>query len=249
MTRAGEPSHCIEFRCLLEEALSGRADPPRLTELGWHEHLLGCGDCRGLLEAEEALELLLASLPDPKLPPDLRRRVLLRLRAGRQEPLESLLDLDHVEVPGGLARATTDALRERLVTGIDPLEAQLDALLEAARPMEVPDGLSQRVLAGIEGERVAIARRSRFLALRGGGAVLRAAAAVLVGVSTFAIWTHFDRPDSFDRAVASVRDEDVIQSLAVLDYWDALQELDPVERDIVVQLDLTDVALFTEGVR
>ena len=127
MTRAGEPSHCIEFRCLLEEALSGRADPPRLTELGWHEHLLGCGDCRGLLEAEEALELLLASLPDPKLPPDLRRRVLLRLRAGRQEPLESLLDLDHVEVPGGLARATTDALRERLVTGIDPLEAQLDA--------------------------------------------------------------------------------------------------------------------------
>lgn len=249
MARAGDPSPCIEFRCLLEEALAGRPDPPRLTELGWHEHLLGCGDCRDLLEAEEALELLLASLPDPKLPPDLRRRVLVRLRAGRQEPLESLLDLDHVDVPAGLARATTDGLRERLVTGVDPVEAQLDALLEFARPIEVPEGLSRRVLVGIEEDRVAHARRSRFLALRGGGAALRAAAAVLVGVSTFAIWTHFDRPDSFDRAVARVRDEDVIQSLAVLDYWDALQELDPVERDIVVQLDLTDAALFTEGVR
>ena len=66
---------CMGFRQQLEALLGGRPDPERLTVLGWHEHLLSCGACREILEQEEALELLLASLPDPQLPPDLSRRL------------------------------------------------------------------------------------------------------------------------------------------------------------------------------
>ena len=74
---------CRQFRMLLERLLVGRAFPDRLVELSWHEHLLSCGACRELLEAEEALELLLRSLPAPELPPDLSRRLLARLKAER----------------------------------------------------------------------------------------------------------------------------------------------------------------------
>ena len=59
--------NCIAFRRELERALRGA--PARTAvgegtaELGWHHHLLSCVACRDLLAAEQALEVLLASLP------------------------------------------------------------------------------------------------------------------------------------------------------------------------------------------
>jgi len=112
---------CSRFRSLLEAALAGVADPPGLARLGWHAHLLGCAECRDLLEAEEALELLLASLPEPKLPLDLSRRVVLRLQAasmpaaGALDALDALLDLDAgPRVPPGLARDVRRRLEPEL---------------------------------------------------------------------------------------------------------------------------------------
>ena len=63
-------------------------------ELAWHEHLLGCAECQGLLRSEEVLEELLASLPVPHLPPDLTRRVLQRLQRERSasDGLDQLLE-------------------------------------------------------------------------------------------------------------------------------------------------------------
>ena len=59
-------SNCREFRRLLERELSPDT-PAELTTLSWHEHLLSCESCRELLREEEALEVLLASLPLPSL--------------------------------------------------------------------------------------------------------------------------------------------------------------------------------------
>ena len=68
-------SACRSFRTLLEERLRGRPAPRQLSELSWHEHLVGCAACRTLFETEEALEVLLATLPDPRLPPEVKRRL------------------------------------------------------------------------------------------------------------------------------------------------------------------------------
>ncbi|MCB9914947.1 MAG: hypothetical protein H6828_07330 [Planctomycetes bacterium] len=110
---------CRDFLAALSRALEGRPQPERLTRLSWHEHLLGCAPCRDLLEREEALEDLLATLPEPKLPPDLARRVLLRL--GVDAGLDALLDLDAAEAPAGLAG--------RVLAGVRA-ERALDALLD-----------------------------------------------------------------------------------------------------------------------
>lgn len=95
---------CRSFRALLESKLAGRPDPGSLRSLSWHEHLLGCAACRALLEDEEALEGLLATLPEPRLPPEIKRRVLVALARSRavDAELDRLLDLD----PGSLAPTT-----------------------------------------------------------------------------------------------------------------------------------------------
>lgn len=144
---------CIEFRTLLErelmksEALPTSAD---LTSLSWHEHLLGCEDCRELLRAEEALEELLSSLPQPTLPPHLAERVLLRLRTTRRAlGLDDLLELDgELASPAGLSdRILANLAAER--TGDD---GKLDRLLDR-HTVEAPPGLAARVLAGLEAQR------------------------------------------------------------------------------------------------
>ena len=126
---------CEAFRRALEACLAGRPDAARLTELGWHDHLLSCGDCRELLAQEEALELLLASLPTPALPPELTSRVLGRLRE-KEQVLDGLLDLDQVAVPSNLSARVREA-------------ARLDALLDLAAPVDVPADLAGRTLAGV----------------------------------------------------------------------------------------------------
>jgi len=154
---------CSSFRSLLEQKLAGRPDPSSLRSLAWHEHLLGCGACRTLLEDEEALEGLLATLPDPRLPPEIRRRVLVALARSRNEEdaLDRLLDLDHDTLaPTGLARGVLDGLaarRAEIAAGRD--EDPLEHLLVAGDTVDVPSGLAGSVLASLEHARRAGAER------------------------------------------------------------------------------------------
>jgi hypothetical protein len=151
---------CREFRALLELVLEGGAVERSLSELAWHEHLLACGECRNLLQAEEALEILLATLPEPKLPEHLARRVISRLRDARKADsrLDALLDLDRTErAPDRLAASVLARLRperERSAeTVLAAAEKKLDRLLDLDREIEAPAGLAQRVLAGLQSER------------------------------------------------------------------------------------------------
>lgn len=259
---------CMEFRQQLEALLGGRPDPERLTVLGWHEHLLACGACREILEQEEALELLLASLPDPQLPPDLSRRLLRRLRQAESEAsdakdgaLESLLAMDEVAIPTGLA----DRVREGVAQA--RREDRLDALLERALSVEVPQDLGQRVLAGLERERDRDLLSPMASPSRAGGRVLpmnrgfllKLAAAILVGASGVALWRGTlgladkssetpngllvqEQGDGLPQ-MASL-DEEVIEHLSELLYWESIESLGPMERDLLSQLDLTDEALL-----
>lgn len=140
-SQQGQSHPCHDFRGALSRALEGKPQPAELAVLAWHEHLLGCRECRELLEREEALEMLLATLPEPKLPPDLTRRVVKRLDHEVQPSLEldALLELDGATVPVGLAARVEAGARG---------EAALDALLDRDE-VEVPQGLSARVILGV----------------------------------------------------------------------------------------------------
>ena len=156
---------CHDFREALTRALRGRPVPPALVSLSWHEHLLGCQDCRELLQREEALEVLLATLPDPKLPPELTERLVARLAAVREDAgdaqlcaagLDSLLDLSEAQVPAGMSA--------RVLAGLEA-ERSLDALLGLDPEPVVPEDLGARVLAGLgRGE---AAQLDRLLELAG----------------------------------------------------------------------------------
>ncbi len=138
-------SQCRQFRASLERCLIGRPSPSRLAELSWHEHLFACGECRRVLEVEEALETLLASLPEPHLSPVLRDRVLARLRAERR--LDTLLALDEaVAPPADLARGVLARLAQERHAAAD---TRLDRLLELDRAA-APAGLAQRTLASLK---------------------------------------------------------------------------------------------------
>ena len=124
---------CQDFRQRLRVALEGslRSEVSSLDSvrpLAWHEHLFTCHECRDLLEAEEALEHVLASMPAPTIPRELAQRLLLRLGTQRSAP--------------ELASGNVD----------------LDSLLEIAQPIEIPADLSGRVLQKLHGERSAAAQ-------------------------------------------------------------------------------------------
>ncbi|MEM7516310.1 MAG: hypothetical protein AAF368_05225 [Planctomycetota bacterium] len=141
---------CREFRSVLERTL--REGSAGLAPLQWHEHLLGCGVCSELLRSEEALEMLLSSLPDPHLPPHLAQRVLMRLDASRldlkkeQRGLDELLDLDRALIqPEGLSARVLHGVRG----AAEADEKRLEALLDLDRDLLAPEGLSDRVLSGV----------------------------------------------------------------------------------------------------
>jgi hypothetical protein len=147
---------CQDFRRLLEGRLARRAAPERLADLAWHEHLFTCEACRAILDTEEALESLLASLPEPRLEPAVRDRVLARLRDVRdEERLDRLLDLaDTARAPEGLAgRVLADvSARAR--------DERLDRLLDLD-VVTVPEGLAQRTRNALR-----LAQRAPALAQR-----------------------------------------------------------------------------------
>ncbi len=217
---AGYNKGCGEFRAALSRALEGLPVPEELTVLGWHEHLLSCEECRQLLEREEALEELLATLPQPKLPPDLTRRVLQRLREGSGS-LDRLLELADAAPPAGLTERVTAGLRaeralDRLldadaVSVPEGLAARVRAgiaveqLLELDPEPVVPEGLSARVLGALERERwqPVETTASRFRVLR--SPIFYAAAAGLVFmVTSLVVWMGRERvtdPGGDDRIV------------------------------------------------
>ncbi len=213
-------SDCKDFRAALEAELLGRPSQEKLVGLSWHAHLLSCGDCRDLLEKEEALEALLASLPEPRLPEALARRVLVRLRADRavEIRLDSLLDLDRRLVPdrGDPARApeglAADILArlapERAAQVARTADARLEALLELDREIEVPDGLSSRLL-----RRLDVHRRAPVSSL---SSRLRRS------------WLYAAAAGRGELAVQGERppDPQMLAALDVLEQWDLLMQDD-----------------------
>lgn len=178
-------AHCRDFRLLLERRLTGRPAPERLVELSWHQHLFTCAECRALLDAEEALESLLASLPEPRLAPEVRERVLARLSISRQEEgLDRLLDAALAEAPPAhLARNVLAGLAVRGAVGARADE--LDRLLDLD-VVEAPAGLSTRTLSAL---RLARRAANRPRTIRRAVAVF-AAAAVVAAV----IWIALQKP-------------------------------------------------------
>jgi hypothetical protein len=203
-------SACRTFRRELELALEGRPRPEHLTALSFDVHLLACSECRDLLESEQALEALLASLPEPRLPEAMARRVLARLR--RDARLDSLLEAaPEPDVPAGLAA--------RVLAGVSEETDPLDRLLDAVPAPEVPAGLASEVLAGVR----AAERRARFRPVRRIGVALLAAAAVLL------VFLLLDREPPAARretelaeaADAELSDE-FLAAFDVLENWDHL---------------------------
>lgn len=150
---------CLEFRARLAQALGARAQRVFAPELEWHTHVLTCGECRALLESEQALEHVLASLPRPTLPPDLALRVLERLAAQRVDAeLDRTLDLALRERADG-DLAAPEELASELLARLAPARAQadrerrlaaaLDELLDRVPASRAPRGLSARVLKGL----------------------------------------------------------------------------------------------------
>jgi hypothetical protein len=204
---------CRDFRSALAVALG---EGPRGTRaLGWHEHLLGCGDCRALLASEEALDALLASLPEPALEPGAAARVLARLaseRAAPRDELDSLLEA----LPAG----APPELPARVLSGLRPAraEAALDALLGRWESVPAPADLAARTLARLAPARRAPARRR--VALR-----LAAAALVLVGLA--AGWRALEAPPA-ESAPGAVVDgappDGLLEALELLESWDLLTD-------------------------
>jgi hypothetical protein len=148
---------CLEFRGRLADLLSGRGGAYKVSEgafgeLAWHEHLLECESCRELIEAEEALDELLASLPEPHLPPALTRRLLARLEPARVDAeLDLLLDRSETEpVPEQLARNVLARLAGP--RRVEREERALDHLLEQVPNPVTPAGLAARVIASLSAE-------------------------------------------------------------------------------------------------
>lgn len=128
---------CLEFRTRLRAAIEGHLSG---APLAWHEHLVGCAACRELFEAEEALDALLACLPEPQLPVALAQRVLRRLERDRQ--LEHALD-QVLDEAVGAAEAPAD-LSARILAGLGSA-GSVDELLELVPAPEAPSGLAARV--------------------------------------------------------------------------------------------------------
>lgn len=222
---------CRAFRLLLERRLTRRATRERLSDLAWHEHLFACADCRALLEDEEALESLLASLPEPRLTPVVRERVLARLRRAREEDWareEDVLDrmLDRAASgapPADLARGVLAGLSVRRA------DERLDRLLALDR-VAVPAGLSARTLGALRLARRAPRRvAARFVAIAAAAAALAAIAWIAWPRRADTSRATTDLAQSSEPVVRPVTpppfaaiDEDVLAAFDVLENWDVL---------------------------
>lgn len=228
---------CRDFQAALEAALVGgaRAAEERRFALGWHEHLLGCGACRALLAAEEALDELLSSLPEPRLDERSRERVLACLARERGSPadeLDRLLD--------GVPAAAPRGLSARVLAGLhgDRAEAALDELLGCWSVEPAPAGLAERTLARLTLARRAPARRRLALQL---------AAALLVALGLGAGWRALrapagSMPKAPDPLVENAPPQELLEALDLLESWDLLT--DPALEVALSGLDEADELLL-----
>ncbi len=211
---------CRDFRLRLESVLEGNTLPDELLQLSWHEHLLGCTDCRDLLERENALEQLLASLPEPSLSPDLARRVLAQLKA-QSRRLDLLLDCDGgTDSPNGLAdRVLAGLANERGVSAVDPL----DRLLALDNEVEVPAGLAARVLADLRPSTEREVTRPFHLRLLRSPAFYAAAAALIL-FFTSPLWRsdHNTDPEPRRLVATSNEEKDIAPDEELLAFFDVL---------------------------
>jgi hypothetical protein len=141
-----------------------------------------------MFDSEEALEVLLATLPEPNLPPEIKRRVLAALARSHSadRALDNLLERGaEIRVPSGLSRDVLARLEPMRAAGSEAARSDagsgdtgnadvgnaaadaLDALLDADRDVSVPADLARRTLARLEVERGidAFGREARLDAL------------------------------------------------------------------------------------
>lgn len=225
---------CRQFRSLLENELRRPGTNTELTSLSWHEHLLFCESCRELLAAEEALELLLSSLPAPKLPAHLARRVLLRLQQARIRPgLDRLLEVDAgLEPPTGLSGRVLAALA-------DSREAEgLDQLLDRYQVPVHPE-LSERILAGLHNERFAapLSFYERPLVK----VLLTAAAAAIVYAGAYTFSSGKQTSKALHPATElAFADPDLLEEYYLLDNWNLLMPESDIELLVATSIDDAD---------
>ena len=236
-------SACGAFRERLAGALAGRASEAGSGALAWHAHLFECGACSALLQAEEALELVLASLPEPELPARLAERVLARLARERGATLDGLLELDRVAAPAQLP--------ERLLAGLaagragEAAERRLDRLLERVPVPAAPGHLAERVLAGLAPAR-GLRPLARVRSLRLAAAAAAALALAWAGWHVFSPAAVGPAPSSGAESLAAAAqgepDPELLRALDVLERWDVLADedvapllaaLDPVEEELL----------------
>lgn len=209
---------CRDFQSALAAALSRGA----ARGLGWHEHLLGCAECRALLASEEALEVLLETLPEPRLEAGLTARVLARLaleRAREADGLERLLDEVTAPAPRDISA--------RVLAGLRPerADAALDALLGRWTSEPAPAQLAARTLARVRLARRASARRRVGLHFAAG---LLAAGVLLV--AGLALSWRFRRagastpPAAIEPFVEHAPSPELLDALDLLESWDLLNE-------------------------
>jgi len=213
---------CAAFRRELQHSLENHAERSGapLRDLLWHRHLHGCRDCRELLSAEEALEALLSSLPNPKLPPGLAQRVLARLSrpADAQAGLDALLELDRPESarPGLAGRVLAHLAEERALARRNPQPVRdLDGLLELARPVAIPQGLAERVKT-----RTRASTGTRGMLLRWRWMAAAALLALLLGV--YAYYPRNPQPSPMV-AMQDHPDPALLENLLLLEEWELLQ--------------------------
>ncbi|MFT5057249.1 MAG: hypothetical protein ACI89E_000012 [Planctomycetota bacterium] len=145
---------CFEFRSHLSSALEGptntegqsdsMAQAREMENLGWHEHLLQCAECRQLLEGEQILDELLGSLPDPELSQSQRESLVLRLAENLR--LERWLDVADPfdRAPVGLSERILQGVRAS--TQAPPQSVNIDGHLAELDHVEAPVGLAGRVM-------------------------------------------------------------------------------------------------------
>ncbi len=239
-------STCREFLGSLELALQGLPQPESLIPLSFDEHLIGCEACRELLDAEHALEMLLASLPEPRLPADLASRVLERLRRERRVSAQPARDLDTL-LDGAPDPVMPANLASRVLRGVAPLreqlgqeqlqEAALDRLLEKLPTPIAPPNLSRELLAALRTERpvqrLTLLRSPRLW-------VPLAAAGVLAAVWLSQPWKKDDPAPREDNEVDSQMvdvidpidgpidwlNDEMVDAFEVLENWEHLQGSD-----------------------
>lgn len=266
---------CFEFRSRLSAALDAhptdtiggdgyQAQASEMQSLGWHEHLLHCGECRQLLEGEQILEELLGTLPEPQLSTSQRNNLVQRLAENLR--LERWLDLadPFVAAPEGLSDRILKGMR-KATADTGKVSSDLDHRLAELDAVETPVGLAGRIMRHCQVQTsdtgpVLTPQKSRATQGPGRGVpILRhwlTTGLVAASLAAF-LWylpnkTKTDSPNDPDHMVEtgsdfeSGEDAEVLALLDSLEVLDLVDELDAEEWELVDQYDSYALFLMDE---